>query len=223
MLFNAFILAFSASIDSLGVGISYGIKKTKISYLAFFVLFIFSLAITSLSILAGHLITSFVANDFVTILGALILFGIGIFIIYGATVKKENNMNSDIEISQSKFKQKSKEYNFFIKCLGITINIIKDPVSSDIDNSNKIDIKEAIFLGIAMSLDSISIGFGASIIGVNQFIFPFLISSFQILFLNIGIFIGKHINNISRLPKNIWNIISGILLICIGLFKLISM
>ena len=223
MLFNAFILAFSASIDSLGVGISYGIKKTKISYLAFFVLFIFSLAITSLSILAGHLITSFVSNDFVTILGALILFGIGIFIIYGATVRKENNMNSDIEISQRKFKQKSKEYNFFIKCLGITINIIKDPVSSDIDNSNKIDIKEAIFLGIAMSLDSISIGFGASIIGVNQFIFPFLISSFQILFLNIGIFIGKHINNISRLPKNIWNIISGILLICIGLFKLISM
>lgn len=223
MLFNAFILAFSASIDSLGVGISYGIKKTKISYLAFFVLFIFSLAITSLSILAGHLITSFVSNDFVTILGALILFGIGIFIIYGATVRKENNMNSNINISQNKFKPKSKEYNFFIKCLGITINIIKDPVASDIDNSNKIDIKEAIFLGIAMSLDSISIGFGASIIGINQFIFPFLISSFQILFLNIGIFIGKHINNISRLPKNIWNIISGILLICIGLFKLISM
>lgn len=229
MLFNALILAFSASIDSLGVGISYGVKKTKISFWAFVVLFIFSLAITSLSIVAGHLITSFVSNEFVSILGSIILFGIGIFIIYGATVKKKSklehntslDMNSDINISQNKFKKKSKEYNFFIKCFGITINIIKDPVSSDIDNSNKIDIKEAIFLGIAMSLDSISIGFGASIIGVNQFIFPLLISTFQIIFLNIGIFIGKHINNISRLPKNIWNIISGILLIFIGLLKLI--
>ena len=228
MLFNAFILALSASIDSLGVGISYGIKKTKIYLSSFFVLFVLSIIVTSISILAGHLITSFVSNDFVTILGSLILFGIGVFIIYGATVKKKNklenshyNLRNNKNTSSKICKKKSKEYNFFIKCLGITINIIKDPVSSDIDNSNKIDIKEAMFLGIALSLDSISIGFGASIIGVNKFVFPLLISLFQVLFMILGMNIGKNINNISKLPNNIWSIISGIILILIGLIKII--
>ena len=88
------------------------------------------------------------------------------------------------------------------------------------DSSNKIDMKEAIFLGIALSLDSLSIGFGASAIGINTCLFPLLISIFQIIFLSVGRFIGSNISNISKLPKNIWNIISGILLIGIGICKL---
>ena len=222
MLFNAFVLALSASIDSLGVGITYGLKKTKINVSAFLVLFILSITFTSVSILLGHLITSLISNFFVSLLGALILFFIGVFIILGATINNkktseaENNYNeNDINIS--------KEYNFFIKCLGITINIIKDPVNSDIDRSNKIDIKEAIFLGVTLSLDSIGIGFGGSTIGVNSFIFPLLISIFQIIFLSFGSLIGKKISNASKIPSKMWNIISGVLLICIGIIKIISL
>lgn len=214
MLLNAFILAISGSIDSLGVGITYGLKKTKIPFSSFIVLFILSITITSLSTSFGNIITSFISPNFTDLIGCLILFGIGIFIIYGATLKKEKE-NKSVSLPQHK------EYNIFIKFLGITINIIKDPISSDLDNSNKIDIKESIFLSIALSLDSISIGFGASTIGINSFIFPLLTSIFQILFLNLGRIIGKNINTISKCPKNIWNIISGILLIFIGLMKIL--
>lgn len=183
MLFSAFFLAFSASIDSLGVGISYGIKKTKIKLFSILSLFISSIFINGTSIIIGHIITSFIPNNFVNILGSALLSCIGIFI--------------------------------------IIINIVKGPICSDIDNSNEIDIKEAILLGIALSLDSISICFSASIIGVNMYIFPLLISLFQSIFLKFGIYIGKHISKISILPNNIWNIISGILLILIGIIKLI--
>ena len=44
MLLNAFILAISSSIDSLGIGITYGIKNTKISYLGKLILFSISLS-----------------------------------------------------------------------------------------------------------------------------------------------------------------------------------
>lgn len=213
MLLSALILALSASIDSLGVGITYGLKKTKIYFPAFIILFILSIIITSLSISLGNLITSIISPNITSVIGSIILFGIGIFIIYEATLKKEK--------VKKVYLPKPKEYNIFIKFLGITINIIKDPINSDIDNSNKIDIKEAIFLGIALSLDSLSIGFGASAIGINNLIFPLLISIFQIIFLNFGRILGGKINNISDLPNNIWNIISGILLICIGISKLI--
>lgn len=213
MLLNALILALSASIDSLGVGISYGLKKTKIYFLAYLVLVMISFIITALSMVLGNMLTSFMSPNVTKVIGSVILFGIGIFIIYEATLKKE-------KIKKIVFPQ-HREYNIFIKSFGITINIIKDPINSDIDSSNKIDMKEAIFLGLALSLDSISIGFGASAIGINTLLFPLLISIFQIIFLSIGRIIGNNIIDVSKLPKNIWNIISGILLICIGFIKLI--
>ena len=42
---NSFILAISSSIDSLGIGITYGIKNTKISLLGKIVLFTISLTV----------------------------------------------------------------------------------------------------------------------------------------------------------------------------------
>ena len=210
MLLNAIILAISASIDSFGVGITYGIKKTKISIAAIIVLLILSIFFTSVSITFGNILSSYISPSISSIIGASILILIGIFILYGAIFKNE-------KISKSK--SEHKEYSFFIKFLGITVNIIKDPINSDFDNSNKIDIKEAIFLGIAMSLDSISIGFGCSTIGINSFLFPLLTSFFQILFLCTGKVLGKKISSISSIPQNIWNIISGVILICMGIVK----
>lgn len=213
MLLNSVILALSASIDSLGVGITYGLKKTKIYFLAYIVLFFLSLTITSISISIGNVLTSFFSTNVTNKIGAILILGIGIFIIFQATLRK-NKIKKAPSL-------KHKEYNIFIKFLGITINIIKDPLNSDIDCSNAIDFKEAIFLSLALSFDSISIGFGASSIGINGFIFPVLISFFQVIFLSIGKIIGTKINNVSNIPNNIWNIISGILLICIGIIKLV--
>ena len=89
MILNALILALSASIDSLGVGITYGLKKTKISISSFFILFILSIIITSLSVSIGNIITLFISTYVTKLIGAFVLFGIGIFIIYEATFKKE--------------------------------------------------------------------------------------------------------------------------------------
>ena len=40
MFINSLILALSSSIDSLGIGITYGIKETRISYIANLILFV---------------------------------------------------------------------------------------------------------------------------------------------------------------------------------------
>ena len=47
MLLNCILLALSVSIDSLGIGISYGIKHTKISKISNFTLFSISFLMTS--------------------------------------------------------------------------------------------------------------------------------------------------------------------------------
>lgn len=156
--------------------------------------------------------------DYITkSLGSFIFILAGIFMFFQALQK-----DKDIKLnSKSKKLLKEKTYSFFIKFLGITIKIIKDPTNSDLDNSNKIDYKEAIFLSLALSIDSICIGIGSSIIGINNLIFPFLISFFQLLFLKLGFLFGKNLYKNCNLLKNIWSIISSILLIFIGILKFI--
>lgn len=156
MLMSTILLALSSSIDSFGVGITYGIKKTKISYASIIILFILSFCITNLSIMLGHFFSIIISTNFSNILGSCLLIFMGIFIVYEALFPKEK--------AKSAPKILPKEYNFFIEFLGITINIIKNPISSDIDNSNRIDFKEALFLGVVMSLDAMCIGFGGGIL-----------------------------------------------------------
>lgn len=207
--FNYIFLAISVSIDALGIGITYGIKNTKIYALSIAILFGISLLITSISVFIGNIISTILPSNFANYIGICILIVLGLWIMYQST-KKETTTNKSIK----------RNYNFFIKSLGITIKIIRDPITSDLDLSRGIDFKEAIYLGFALSLDSIGIGICSSIAGFNSFILPLFIASFQLLFLSFGILIGTKINSYIRLPKNVWSVISGILLIMIGISKL---
>ena len=133
-------------------------------------------------------------------------------------LKQEYKIENDKNL---KISDTEKIYSFFIKCLGITIKIIKNPSSSDLDKSNVIDSKESLFLGLALSLDSFCIGIGFSMINTFSIIFPLLTSCFQLFFLSLGIYCGKKLYSFSKLPDNIWSTISGILLIMIGFCKII--
>lgn len=207
MFLNCFLLAICVSIDSLGIGLTYGLKNTKISFSAKFILFIISIVITSISIIIGSSICKIFSPTFSKMLGCLLLCALGLWIIIQA-------------ITSNKEKIK-REYHFFIKFLGITVQIIRDANFSDLNNSNLIESKEALYLGIALSLDSIGIGIGSSIMGLNSFLFPILVAIFQLFFLSLGGYCGKKIKDISNIPENIWSIIAGTLLIFIGISKFI--
>lgn len=215
MFVNSFILAISSSIDSFGIGITYGIKNTNISYVSQIVLFSISFCISIISIWFGDMIKSIFDEFIINFIGSCILILMGIFIfIQSINKKKEEKFTTDI----SNFKDE-KIYSFFIKFLGITIKIIKNPIYSDFNNSNTIEPKEALFLSLALSLDSFSIGICGSIIGINPIIFPLLISGFQLIFLQFGNYLGKKLYSFTKLPQGIWSTISGILLIFIGIIR----
>ena len=165
---NSFFLAITSSIDSFGIGITYGIKKTKIALLGKIILFIISLSITYSSILLGNITKQILSTILIKILGSIILISIGIYIILEALKKKDNYSN-----------------------------IFNDPLCSDLDNSNTIDSKESLLLALALSLDSFCIGYGGSMNITNINLFPFLVSIFQILFLSIGSFLGNHIYGVA--------------------------
>lgn len=215
MFINSLILAISSSIDSLGIGITYGIKDTTISYIGKVILFVISFLVTVFSLWFGNIIKSVFNEDYIKFLGSSILILMGFFMCFQALKKDTKTKINKLEDNTEKV------YQFFIKFLGITIQIIKNPISSDMDNSKLIDSKEALFLGLALSLDSFCIGIGGSIIGISYTFFPFFIAVFQLLFLSFGNFLGRRLYRLSRLPDNIWSIVSGVLLVVIGIVKLV--
>ncbi|MGN1297898.1 MAG: manganese efflux pump [Clostridia bacterium] len=213
MLINSIILAISSSIDSLGIGITYGIKNTKISYMAKVVLFVISFSLSLLSVWFGDILKN-IFSDFATkLIGNLILIAMGIFVCFQAIRKDKKNVTQKVSPSEPIYENNEKIYSFFIDFLGVTIKIIKNPTSSDLDSSNSIDEKEAFFLGFALSLDCFCIGALDSIIGVSSFLFPLFISIFQLIFLSFGNILGKNLHRLSHLP-----IIFGLLFLVFCLF-----
>ena len=190
---SSLLLAISSSIDSFGIGITYGIKNTKISKIGKKILFLISLITTYISIFFGNIIQHIFPKVFTNFLGCLILICMGIYICIQA-LKKE------------KFSK----------------NIFNNPISSDLDNSKIIDPQESLFLAIALSLDSFCIGICGAITDINLTLFPFLVSILQLFFLSLGSYLGIHIRKFCKLPQNVWSIISGLLLFFIGIFKFIN-
>ena len=85
---NYILLALSVSIDSLGIGITYGIRNTKIYFFSKIILFIISILITSL-VFIGGLICTILPNNFANYIGVFILIFLGIWIIYQSFDKKD--------------------------------------------------------------------------------------------------------------------------------------
>jgi putative sporulation protein ytaF len=205
MLFTIILLALSVSIDSLGIGITYGLRKTSISTPAKFILFIISFAFVCISVTLGYFLISILPNNIIKTVSVILLCLMGFLIIYEAMNTTE--------------KKEYKSHQIFLKPLGITIQIIKNPISSDLNNSKIIEKNEAVYLAFALSLDSICVGITSSSFGMYSLLFPILVPLFQFLFLNVGIALGKKIILYNTSIKK-WNILSGILLIIIGVLRI---
>ena len=107
--------------------------------------------------------------------------------------------------------------SFILVIIGIIV--LADPIPFDFDNSCNIDIKETLFLGIALSLDSVCVGIGSSIGGFLEIYFPIFVAIFQLAFLSTGFYIGKKIVKNTSIPDKTWKTISGIILILFGIVK----
>lgn len=233
MFLTYLFLALSLSIDSIGIGITYGLRNTKIPMLSKFILFLISVTFTTIALMLGNLITKFLPDYIANLIGSFILIFIGIWILFqifhnndiqkvlcpNGRLKSPLHIQSEVPIIEQKNSNEPKIYSLFIKFFGITIQIIKHPISSDLDNSKVIDWKEACFLGIALSIDSISVSIGGGITGLSSLLFPILVATFHITFLFLGKFLGHKLNNIQKFPENICNVISGVLLIIIGITR----
>lgn len=95
MILKCILLALSASIDALSLGVTYGLKKTKISKTGNIIIFLTLLSSTSIAILVGHYISTVFSPTFSIWIGSSLLILLGFYTIYKAKDNVSSNFDTD--------------------------------------------------------------------------------------------------------------------------------
>ncbi|MCK0471353.1 sporulation membrane protein YtaF [Halalkalibacter sp. APA_J-10(15)] len=201
-------IAFAVSLDSFGVGLTYGLRNMKLPWRS--LLFIAGCSGTSILIamLFGSWLLSYLPATIAEAIGGVILLFIGGWAIYQAYKPAE---------TKEKTKEEEWVFKFEIKMLGIVIQILRKPMVADIDNSGTITGREAMLLGIALSLDAFGAGIGASLIGFSPVWMAISVAFMSALFVTLGMKSGRFFSG-SLLIKR-FAFIPGALLMMIGVFS----
>ncbi len=202
------LLVLTLSLDAFVASIAYGANKIRIPFSSIFIInFICSLFL-GFSVFLGYIIKKVLPGNLAGILSFSILLLLGVYYLLESFVK-------------SYLKKRSKKNrNLKIKLFDIWvfIDIYVDETQADFNKSKNLNIREAVYLGAALSLDSLAVGFGSSLASINYL--HVILLSFFIGFISLysGLFVGKQISQKSNINLS-W--LSGIILISLAILKLL--
>ncbi|MDD2402035.1 MAG: sporulation membrane protein YtaF [Clostridia bacterium] len=201
-----FLFALAISIDGFGVGLSYGMRKIKIAVIPFFIICMSSAVAVTIAMVFGKVMASFFSERFATFLGGSIMIVIGIWIILQNYILNLATQSKNIAKIANKV---------------TVINILKEPVQADLNNSGEIDIKEAILLGVALAMDAFGAGFGVAMSGYSLILTPIVVAITKFIMLNLGLIIGGGFS-VYKFKKGV-SLLPGGIIIFLGLTKLIGL
>ena len=202
---SLFFLGLAVSIDSFMVAFSYGLKKLTLSKVVIGLIGLCSgLAFgMAMAMAMGHFLAIFMTETLISLVGAFLLIALGCYSLLTFDQTKEKSIVS-------------KKYQIKFKSIEIVISIFKKPVLADLDQSGDIKGLEVVFLALALSIDAGAAGLGAALIGIHL-IAVGLISLMTIMFLALGIFIGRRF---AQKELQAWvRYLPGLLLILIGISR----
>ena len=215
MLVSIVVLGLSVSADSFGIGLTYGMRKIHTPFRSLMVIMLCTSMAMFFSMSIGKNISLLISPYSAQLIGGFLLIGIGSFSIYNLYKN-----NKDIKEKNNKKNDKPFRLKFEIKKIRIVIEILKSPASADADQSGNISIKEALFLGLAVSLDAFGAGLGASLLGYPVIVTSLIIGGMSGIFIYMGTLIGTRFSEIKIINK--LKFLPGLLLIIIGLSTILS-
>ena len=207
-LFSAILLAVSLSMDALGIGISYGLRRVRVATLPKVIISLISLLFTALAIGIGNVIALILPEQLAKLIGSAMLVILGVVIIVQALSERIS--------SENKKKPTPKTWSWTIKSLGVSIKVTRTPAENPINNSTSLNIKEALYLGVALSIDSFGAGISSAVAGVNSFLVPVLVGICQFVFLSFGLYCGSKLTAIRKLNSNFFMLLSGTILVVLA-------
>ncbi|UMZ72563.1 sporulation membrane protein YtaF [Natranaerofaba carboxydovora] len=195
------ILAFAVSIDGFAAGLAYGIKRIKIPVNSLLLISITSALAIWVSMSLGRIVAVIVTPNLAEIIGGIIL------VILGGWLVAQNinilNFKGDDNPPSNKLQE-----------------ILSEPSKADFDGSGVISGKEALILGIALAMDAMAAGFGASLIGFHSLWTPLFVGACKLLLIPLGIKLGREL--ISVISNKVIVFLPGCILILLGIVNFVA-
>lgn len=173
------LLMISSSLDNFIVGISYGVKKIQIKLVSNIVIAGISCLGTLFAMLLGLILSLDISKKHANIAGSSVLLLLAVYL----TLSEWRSRHSKAAKAASYPSVSLEGYD----------ELLHHPELADTDHSDEIDRREAIVLGIALSLNNIGLGIGASLIGLNPILSAVLSGLFSFVFLKLGLWIGRQL------------------------------
>lgn len=206
---SSLLFAVSSSLDALMIGITYGIRKIRVSFLQNLLVSLITLSGTMLAIGLGNLLAPVFSGKPLTGAGSAILIGMGLYYLIKYLVPQVQKYRAGPDTEEAVALEKPGE----------------SPSASDTNatDSSPLTHKELVLLGLALSANNMGIGIGASMAGIPLMaasVFTFLCS---VCFLHMGNVLGSRLGQLKflRLADRFADPLSGLLLILLGICQLL--
>ena len=178
---ESLLLVSSICIDAFVASMAYGSNKIKIPIISSIVISIVGSVILGISLFIGGLIKDFLPGTLPITLSFSILMVLGIYRLFESLFKTyiQKHLN------------KEKSFSFRLFDFNFILQVYADETKADLDKSKELSVKESLYLAIALSFDSLAVGFGSSLAGsayIQTILLCFLIGFLAVI---VGSFIGK--------------------------------
>ncbi|WP_165967230.1 sporulation membrane protein YtaF [Jeotgalibacillus sp. S-D1] len=213
------LLILAVSLDSFGVGVSYGLRRITIPFTGLCTIMLCSgfMVMTSMSI--GKLLTAVISVEIIEIFGGLILIAIGLISLKAAlTSRDKKKSDSQKHVMPVKTIEEEVRGSFFQK-LKLVIKVLKNSQAADVDRNGRISFNEGLLLGIVLGLDAFGAGMGAALLGYSPVITSCFIAFLSAAFVYFGMKSGFYLTKWNWAQK--MSLLPPILLIAIGVYYMI--
>lgn len=204
---DSILLVIALSLDAFVASIAYGTNKIKIPFLSTIIINITCSFFLIFSLFLGRQVSKILPKEVTIIMSFAILMGMGVYYLFEGIIKTYLKKKSD-EVKKVRIK---------LFQIWFIVDIYVDEIKADLNLSKDLSSKEALFLATALSLDSIAVGFGSSLVNVNYLLVIALSIMVGMFAVRVGLYIGNKLVNKTKINLS-W--FTGIILIILALLKL---
>ncbi len=203
-LLHLFLLGIATNLDNLGVGLVYGLRRIKVPPSSNLAIALTALVFGYISALAGSALRYFLAGSLANLLGAFLLIGMGIWIM----LAQEGDSSAAPENERLPSNQPS------------VLAILRRPEQADQDDSRVISLREALYLGVAVSLNCLANGLSAGLWRLGALPTALSMACFSYAAIWLGTWLGARYGA-AWLGKKA-TVLAGCLLLLLGVHQLLQ-
>lgn len=206
---ESLLLVLALSLDAFAASIAYGANRIRIPLSSILIINSICTMFLAITILIGSFIKTAIPGDMLSVLSFIMLILLGVYYMFEGFVKTV----------LSKSTNSNRRLNLKVFDLRFIIEVYVDETKADYNYSKHLSPKEALYLAMVLSLDSIGAGLGSGLVDINWVQVLVFSLIFGLAAIWSGLIVGRKLSKKIDMELS-W--LSGLILIVLAFMKIFS-